>query len=300
LRGYLLRVLPVPLRERLKAAWRCLRHAGQRSALLKEIWTGSALPMRQFLTGFQALIANSRAEASELRKLLPDGPRVQVVHSGVDAVYWSAERALWAREERAPLPDGESEPAQGALDHGPATMGKREGVLCIARFDPQKGQHRLIQALRGLDVPLTLAGPDNPNYPSYRALCGRLAGPRVSVLPRVSRAKLKALYHQCRVHALCSWYETTGLTGLEAGCCGARVVMTARGGTHDYGGDRVWYANPSALASMRQAVEQALVASQTPDLLRRVQRHFTWEQSARALVQAYEAVLSESRQLQAA
>ncbi len=320
LSGFLVSLLPRGVRDRLKSAARWLLQPGQRGALLHEVWSGHAALARRFLSGFDAFITNSSAERAELQRLLPEpSAPIHVVHSGVDARYWSNDRELWAREhgrgawvarERAWVARPES--STGVVSRDSATTpfedsgratpdaietedevpAPREGVLCVARFDPQKAQHRLIRALRPLDTPLTLAGPDNPNYPGYRAFCQRIGGPGLTLLPRQNPAQLTALYRRCRVHALCSWYETTGLTGLEAGCCGARVVMTDRGGTRDYGGDRAWYADPADLYSIGRTVEKALEADDTPDLHQRVVEHFTWEKSAAALLEAYEQVLS--------
>jgi glycosyltransferase involved in cell wall biosynthesis len=150
--------------------------------------------------------------------------------------------------------------------------------------------------LQPLNVSLTLAGPDNPNYPGYRALCQRLAGPRVTILSRRTSGQLKSLYREAKVFALCSWYEISALSGLEAACSGARVVMTSRGGWRDYGADLAWYADPADLGSIRAAVESALNATHTPELGARVVSQFTWEHSARALVRAYEALLNTRRQ----
>ena len=288
--GLVSRLLPGRLRARLKSAARLLRQPGQRGGLLREVWSGQDVLARRFLAAFDVLIAGSRPEADALRLLLPDHPAVALVHIGVDAFYWSDDRDLWRCERQPAWPGPPADEPDPPEDAGPAPA--RAGVLCVARFDPQKGQHRLIKALRPVQVPLTLAGPTNPNYPHYRAYCARLGGPSVTILPRQGRGQLRALYRRCRVHALVSWYETTGLTGLEAGCCGARVVMTDRGGTRDYGGELAWYADPADLYSIGRTVEQALEAPDTPDLRTRVAQHFTWEQSARALLRVYQDLLA--------
>jgi glycosyltransferase involved in cell wall biosynthesis len=284
---------------------------------LQEVLRGTNALARRFLSAFDGLIVNSGAEADAIARLV--APRLeqpwqsslvpreqpwhslttQVVHSGVDAYYWCEDRDVWKRERRVLIPGTRMETSEEA-DEPPTSVERpdgegRTGILCVARFDPQKGQHRLLRALEGIAVPVTLLGPDNPNYPGYRAWCRRLADPHVTILPRQSQQRLKQLYWSCRVHALCSWYETTGLTGLEAGCCGARVVMTDRGGTRDYGGDLAWYADPADLRSIRHAVEQALAAVETPDLAGHVRRHFTWETSARRLLEAYENVLAQPK-----
>ena len=277
--GQVWRQLPTGIRDRIKSTARWLRQP-QQPGLWSEIWHGSRSLARRVLGSVDSIIAVSKAEANALAGLLPDHPPVHVVQSGVDAVFWSDDRDLWARE-------------QGVADlHIPEPApGARSGILCVARFDPQKGQHRLIQSLRSLDVPLVLVGADNPNYPGYRALCCKLAGPNTAIRPRQNLGTLKMLFHACKVHALVSWYELSGLSALEAGACGARVVTTARGGMKEYCGDLAWYADPADLSSIRSAVEAALAAPATPNLANHVSRHFTWEQSARSLLAVYEATL---------
>ncbi len=284
-------LLPTNLRERFKAALKARQRGG---SLWRSLMTDVFEVSRRFLVGFDALIANSLAEVDALHRLMPSLPPTCIVPSGVDAFYWSEDRSLWALEGDWLLPDGSRLRtfADGFETAPPVPDSHREGVLCVARFDPQKAQHRLIQALKPLKVPLTLVGSDNPNYPDYRNYCRRLAGPDVRILSRVSPARLKELYQSCRVHVLASWYETTGLTALEAGCCGARSVVTSRGGTREYSDDLAWYCHPSDPRSVRRAVEQALEAAATPDLLGRVRRSFTWEHSARSLVRIYEAVVA--------
>jgi glycosyltransferase involved in cell wall biosynthesis len=290
--GRLSRLLPDGLRRRLKAALRKARQDRGRFHIAREFWTNGPKRLQRFLTAFDALAVNSLAEVDALTRLSSALPPMHIVHSGVDAFFWSEDRTLWALEGDQLLPDGTRQRTL-ALEQpgGSPEMRPRTGVLCVARFDPQKAQHRLIEALRPLGVSLTLAGADNPNYPDYRAYCQRLADSQVTLLPRVSKSQLKLLYRTCRVHALTSWYETTGLTALEAGCCGARSVVTSRGGTRDYGGELAWYVDPSNLSSVRATIERALAAPETPDFLGRVRSRFTWHQSTQRLLRVYAAVL---------
>jgi len=287
--GLASRFLPAGWRERLKTAVRLAPR--DRQAAWRALRTDALQRIRAFVSRFDGLVVNSLAEVEALQELTAKLPPTFIVHSGVDAFYWSPDRSLWALEGDWLLPNGQRRRTPLSEFEDVSLPPQREGVLCVARFDPQKAQHRLIQALRPLNLPLTLAGADNPNYPTYRAYCQRLAGPQVRILPRVSPRELKALFHGCQVHVLASWYETTGLTALEAGCCGARSVVAARGGTRDYAERLAWYAHPREPVSVRRAVERALAAPTTPDLLSRVRQRFTWELSAIKLARAYRAVL---------
>jgi glycosyltransferase involved in cell wall biosynthesis len=291
LTGWVAAVLPRPWRELARQAGQAWRHG--RLSVWRLLRQGGQRQILRFLSGFDALVANSLAEVDALHQILPILPPTCIVPSGVDAFYWSDQRSLWALEGDWLLPDG-SRLRCDLEDYKappPVPDEERHGVLCVARFDPQKAQHLLLAALEPLQVPVTLVGGDNPHHPDYRAYCRRLAWPGVRILSRVKPGVLKELYQTCRVHVLASWYETTGLTALEAGCCGARSVITSRGGTREYAGDLAWYCHPSDPASIRRAVEAALHAPQTPDLLGRVQKNFTWELSTRRLLSVYRSVL---------
>ena len=295
--GILRGLLPAPVWGRVKAAARLIRNPNQRGALLKEIWSGSTALARQFLRGVSGLIPNSHAEIEPLARMVPDIPPAHVVHSGVDAYFWSDDRELWKFEwsgfgRRRSLT---SEQAEAIREPSSELESDRQGVLCVARFDPQKGQHRLIQALQGLDIPLTLAGTPNPNHRGYRRLCQSLAGANVHIVGRQRLIQLKRLYWRHRVFALCSWFEISALSGLEAACSGAQVVMTSRGGWREYGGELARYVDPADLQAVRQAIVDALECPACPELAQRIRNQFTWEQSARRLVAAYEAILKRAR-----
>jgi glycosyltransferase involved in cell wall biosynthesis len=298
LTGWLFGLLPSSLRERLKSALRWKRQPGQRSGLWREFWQGRRNLLRHVVQLAHGLIAVSTMEVEALKQLLPEAPVIYVVPSGVDAFYWSDDPQLWRREQQWLHPDGTvtlpAPPSAEELQQASRPV-LRRGVLCVGRFDPQKGQHRLIRALKPLDIPLTLVGPDNPNYPGYRRYCQKQAYSRVTILPPQSQAELCWLYRSATVHAQASWSELSSLSALEAACCGAHIVTTKRGGMQDYFGPLAWYADPGNDRDLRHAVAQALAEPQTADLSRHVRSRFTWRQSATTLRQVYELVLAHQK-----
>jgi glycosyltransferase involved in cell wall biosynthesis len=292
--GWLFGLLPVGLRERLKSALRWGRQPGQRSNLWREFWMGRRNLLRHVVQMAHGLVAVNTFEVVALRQLLPEAPMVHVVPSGVDAFFWSDDPELWRREQQGLHAAVEEIP----LDETkvPEATGPRKGVLCVGRFDPQKGQHRLIRALSSLNnVKLTLVGPDNPNYPNYRNYCRKMADDRVTILPPQSRGELRRLYRQAAVHAQASWSELSSLSALEAGCCGAHVVTTKRGGMQDYLNAKAWYADPGNDRDLRQAVAEALITPHNHELAKRIRQRFTWKQSALTLRQVYELVLAHDK-----
>jgi glycosyltransferase involved in cell wall biosynthesis len=278
--------LPDGLRNRLKSGLRWWRQPC--AAHWRELWLGTPRVLRELLAEVSALAAVCAAEARWLRPLT-SRPIFQVP-SGVDQLFAVGDSDL-ARAEQG-------RPQTGALDEEPAP--ERHGVLCVGRFDPQKGQHRLLAALAGLEVPVTLVGATNPNYPHYRAWCAASAGAQVRILPPQPVEELRRLYRSCQVHAQASWYELSSLSALEAAACGAHVVTTNAGGMAEYLGEAAWYTAPGDLAGLRSAVLAALATPPRPTLAERMRQHFTWEQSTRRLLAVYEQVAGQAADRRAA
>lgn len=102
---------------------------------------------------------------------------------------------------------------------------------------------------------------------------------------------LRSAYAAARVHALPSFFETTGLVTLEAALSGCNVVVNEQRHTREYFQDHAWYCNPYDVNSIRSAVQAAYQTPWNSRLRRRILDNFTWEHTAAATVEAYERVL---------
>ena len=167
---------------------------------------------------------------------------------------------------------------------------QRDIVLCVARIEGRKNQLNLIEALNGTGLSLYIVGRPADNQKDYYRKCRAAAGPNVRFTGYVSEEELKRLYHRCKVHALPSWFETTGLSSLEAAMMGSNVVVTDRGDVLDYFGDQAWYCDPADPASIRAAVVDAFSSPWRSELSKLICDKFNWAEAARATVQAYSYV----------
>src|SRR5680860_729115 len=93
-----------------------------------------------------------------------------------------------------------------------------------------------------------------------------------------------------RSHALASWFETPGLSSLEAGACGTVVISTDQGSPKEYFQDMALYVHPMDDISLRTALEQALNASSQP-LMQHIHKHYPWSNVAGITLEAYRNVL---------
>lgn len=174
--------------------------------------------------------------------------------------------------------------------------GLTDFVLCAGRIEDRKNQHRLIEAIAPLGIPLVLIGPPNPTQPHYYQLCRTVAGTlgaNVTFIPEYwDQERLFSAYTAARVHVLVSWYDTPGLSSLEAAAAGCNIVSTDRGPTKEYFDSLAWYADPGSIASIRDALAAAFYGPRQGEQLReRIHAHFTWEGAARTTLAAYEGLL---------
>lgn len=165
-------------------------------------------------------------------------------------------------------------------------------VVCAARIEGIKNQLNLIRALNGTRFNLYIIGSPTPNQPGYYRACRQLAGPNVFFTGPLSQSELSDYYQRATVHALPSWFETTGLSSLEAAAMGCRPVITRKGDAEEYFADAAWYCDPSDPASIRDAVERAAASPCNEVFRQHVQKEFTWRKAAEQTSEAYRKVLS--------
>ncbi len=169
------------------------------------------------------------------------------------------------------------------------------GVLCVARIEGRKNQLNLIRALNGTPYRLFIHGKPSPNNTGYYEACKREAGPNVRFSDWLTEDELYRMYHSAKVHVLPSYFETTGLSSLEAAVMGCNIVVTDRGDTRDYFGDDAWYCEPEDPASIRAAIEAAHAAPYNPAFRQRILEQYTWDRAGAETLAAYETVLRNQR-----
>ena len=240
---------------------------------------GHSRAARASLDQVDALLPNSEAESRHLAEAYPAvrrrGVPVSVVPNGVDVASFDRAGA---------------QPADAALLDLP-----KDFVLCASRIEYRKNTLALIRATHRLGVPLVLAGAEVAStvwHRAYAAAC-RAHGEDVRFLGPLPQERLWPLYRACAVHALPSFFETPGLSNLEAALAGARIVTTPNGSAPEYFGDRAEYADPLSVRSIAAAIRRALARPAPPDLPRLVRERFTWDRAAAATLAAYRGVAAD-------
>jgi glycosyltransferase involved in cell wall biosynthesis len=177
------------------------------------------------------------------------------------------------------------------LTYLPHTVAKEDFVLCVARFEGNKNQINLIKAANKFGFKLILVGKASPNQAAYLDNCKKIANSNVEFLGYVTQEDLCDLYAKAKVHVLPSWFETTGLSSLEAAAMGCNIVVSDKGDVREYFGDLAYYCEPDDLDSIAAAVEVALRSPVNKALQEKVLNEYNWERAAEQTLSAYKKVL---------
>lgn len=251
--------------EYLKVLARALKN-GERIGSWKYVLTGHRQGIRGVARGAAMLLPNSESEYRRFETNYGVSRPYRVIPNGIDISQ--------AGRSYPQLPQYEN------------------AVISVGRIEPRKNQLRLIQALKGSGLTLFLHGKPAANQLGYYQECIDAAGPDCVIGPFLKGADLYQVYASAKVHALPSYFETTGLVSLEAAIMGCNIVVTRGGDQPDYFGDHAWYCEPEDVDSIRQAVLDAWNAAPDTAFRDEIINRYTWRHAAEATLAAYEQVLT--------
>lgn len=222
-------------------------------------------PMRaRLIREADLLLPNGESEMTEIQKDFGYKVSYQVIPNGFPDSFIEANSSLF----REKFPDVPS-----------------EFILCVARISPRKNQEWLARMCHELNLPLVLVGPIND-----RSYFQRLATyTNMIYLGVLQGALLASAYSSALAHALPSWFETPGLSSLEAGACGTVVITTDQGCTSEYFRDLALYVRPDQDESLFKALSLAPQASPTP-LKEHIRANYPWSKVAQKTLKAYESM----------
>jgi glycosyltransferase involved in cell wall biosynthesis len=138
-----------------------------------------------------------------------------------------------------------------------------------------------------------LIGANNPDD-IYCRLCAKAAKKgQTMFLGRIPHESpmLASAYAAAKVHAQVSWFETPGLSSLEAALAGCNIVVSDRGCTRDYFKNYAWYCDPADIDSICHAISEAYYSPKRHDLKLHM-LNYTWDKVAKKTWDAYHRILN--------
>jgi glycosyltransferase involved in cell wall biosynthesis len=228
------------------------------------LWKGHSNSIRYILDNAALLLPNSQQEYEQLKDQYHFDKAFYIIPNGIN--------------EKLFQPD-ESSLKQANL------------VLCAARIEGIKNQLNLIKALNDTEFKLLLIGDPSPNQVKYYEQCRKIAKRNIEFIARLSQEKLITYYKKAKVHILPSWFETCGLSSLEAAAMGCNIVITNKGFAGEYFGYDAVYCDPGSRESIYNAVKQAAMSPSQKKLQEKILANFTWRHAAIKTMEAYKDVI---------
>lgn len=230
-------------------------------ASLDYTWKGQGKSIIEILGKASMILPNSESEYRRLQQKYYSKVKYAVVPNGIDPALFK---------------------------NDPAIKKDKYMVLCVARIEGIKNQLNLIRALNNTRFRLFIIGAPAPNQPDYYRQCREVAAENISFVGSLSQQDLVPYYRMAKVHVLPSWFETTGLSSIEAAAMGCNIVITDKGDTLEYFENEAFYCDPSSPQSILEAVERASDAPDREKLRQKILNQYTWKHTAIQTLKAYQ------------
>lgn len=175
-------------------------------------------------------------------------------------------------------------------------------IICVGRVEPRKNQISIIKAVEklreetSLDLHLVLVGQMSVikhfEYNQLMKECFK----KYSWIHHVNSVPYKDLpsyYHFAKVCVSASWFETTGLTSLEALYCGTNAVASGLR-AKEYLGGYASFCLPDDAESIKNAIKKEYFAPR-PAIDERIRAEYTWENAAKRTLEIYKKVLETKK-----
>jgi glycosyltransferase involved in cell wall biosynthesis len=265
--GLLFRLSPPGAIEYFKIVARRIFN-GEKIMSPEYLWLGHNKSIQKILKAAALLLPNSHSEFKRLKSHFSLDIPYLVVPNGIEESLFG--QSLVPEEEKEKLL-----------------------VLCVARIEGLKNQLQLIKALNNTKFKLLLIGKPANNQLKYFETCKKIAAHNITFIDKVPQKDLVQYYKIAKVHILPSWFETTGLSSLEAAAMNCSIVITDKGDAKEYFQDDAHYCDPASPASILQAVEEAAQAKYNSGLRKKILDQYTWHNTALKTLEAYKQVLKK-------
>ncbi len=171
-----------------------------------------------------------------------------------------------------------------------------EYVLHIGRFDKNKNQINIIRAMKGTDIPVIFIGGQGSEDPGYFDSCIEEAAGYDNFYflgwLEPESAILKSAYANCNTFVLPSFYETFGLSLIEAGVSGAKVVISETLPILEFKEfDSCMTFDPSDVDEIKKCILATIDKPKDEDFARRLKEAFSWDSVVDKHINCYEELL---------
>jgi len=260
-------------RDTFKNIYRCATDPSKFMPTLYSVFHGLKNMHVETLALSDIVLVQTKLEAKDLKKAYGVDIKWAKVPNGV------SEKFLFVKNYNNPLPF-------------------KDYIFCVGRIEPRKNQLNVIKAVDKLrkdsnqELRLVFVGKKNIfNHPEYTLRFNKLLKKYswITYVKEVPYKKIPAYFTYAKVCISASWFETTGLTLLEALFCGTNAVATSPR-AEEILGDYASYCTPWDVESIKKAIGEQFFANR-PKLDEEMRQEYTWENAAKKTYKVYKDLL---------
>jgi len=262
-------------RDTFKNVYRSIRDIKRIGPTIYSVIYGFKNMQKRMLEWSDHILVQTNREAEDLKNTFEVDFRWTKISNGVGKIYYE---------------NKDYEPKLKLKDY----------VICVGRIEPRKNQLKIIEAVTEIreqskeDINLVFLGSyKGAKHLEYTYLFNEALKKNkwITHIDRVPYKDMPSYYKYAKVCCSASWFETTGLTVLEALFCGTNAVASGDR-ARECLGDYASYCDPGDKKSIRIAIEKELKAPR-PLLSDDMRREYTWENAARKTLEIYNCILDE-------
>lgn len=180
-------------------------------------------------------------------------------------------------------------------------LGLENYIISVGRMEPRKNHLTLIKAIEGLrrdthiDLNLVLISRKVfKNHIEYTLRMNNEIKKHkwIHHVNAVPYDEIANYYHHAKVGVSLSWFESTGLTLLEALFCGCNVVSSSEP-TKEYLRGYAQYCDPKDMTQIKEAILKAY-KSPRPVVEESLKNEYTWKKAAEKTMEVYRGILANA------
>lgn len=200
--------------------------------------------------------------------------------------------------KHAKVPNGVGEHFTQLADYE-NPLGIEDYILVVGRIEARKNNVNIIKAVKNfiredeVDVNLVFVGRKNMLHGSFIAEFDKEVAENswLIYIPHTPWEEMPNWFHSAKVLVSASWFETSGLTILEALFSGANAVAAGER-AKEIAGDLVSYCDPGDISSITKAIKKAYNAPR-PKVSEEMKKEYTWANAAKKTKKAYGILLKK-------
>ncbi len=172
-------------------------------------------------------------------------------------------------------------------------------IICVGRIEPRKNNLAIIAAVQQLrkelnkDIKLVFVGRKSNKHAEYISLFDQELKTCNWIVYKdyMSYTSMPSIYKYAKVCISASWFETTGLTLLEALFMNTNAVSTSKR-AEEILGDLCTYCKPESVESIAGALKNEYLKNR-PKISSDFRKEYTWENTAKKTLELYNKVLND-------